>query len=210
MFDAFESIKAGLIKGNIDEVKQLVQDALKKEIPAQDILDKGLIAGMDVVGAKFKCNEFFIPEVMIAAQAMEEGMRFLEGHFSSSGIKSAGKIVIGTVKGDLHDIGKNLVLMMLKGAGFKIEDLGIDVAPERFIEAVRNGADIMAMSALLTTSMPFMPRTMELLKKEIPGNKVKILIGGAPVTQEFADKIGADGYAADAAKAVDRARELLK
>jgi 5-methyltetrahydrofolate--homocysteine methyltransferase len=209
MFDVFAALKNKLIQGDVAGVCELTRQALEKNIAAQDILDKGLIAGMDIVGERFKCNEFFIPEVMIAAEAMDEGMKLLEGRFAESGIRTQGRVVIGTVKGDLHDIGKNLVMMMLKGAGFELEDLGIDVAPERFIEAVKKGADILAMSSLLTTSMPFMPATIELLKKAGLAGRVKTLIGGAPVTEEFAAKIGADGYASDAAKAVDKARTLL-
>ena len=165
---------------------------------------------MDIIGDKFKRNEVFIPEVMIAAKAMHAGLDLLQPHLTKTGVEPIGKVVIGTIKGDLHDIRKNIVGMMFKGAGFKVTDCGIDVAPQKFIDLVKNEqADIIAMSSLLTTSMLFMGDVISLLKKEGPNGSVKTMVGGAPVTQEFADRIGADGYADDASSAVDKARELL-
>jgi 5-methyltetrahydrofolate--homocysteine methyltransferase len=166
---------------------------------------------MEVIGKKFKNNEVFIPEVLISAKAMHAGVAVLEPHFIKHGIKPLGKVVIGTVKGDLHDIGKNIVSMMLKGSCFDIQDLGIDVPVEKFVDSVKSGnVDIIAMSSLLTTSMGAMKDTIKSLKQSGLRDKVKIMVGGAPVTQEFADSIGADAYARDAATAVDKAKELLR
>lgn len=206
-----KSIKDALAKGDRAGVSKLTKEALDKGIEVKTILEDGLIASMNVIGEKFKANEIFIPEVLIAAKAMHAGIAVLEPYFSACGIKPAGKVIIGTVKGDLHDIGKNIVSMMLKGARFEIVDLGIDVPPGKFVEIVQaKGADIIAMSSLLTTSMGAMKDTIKLLKDAGVRDKVKIIIGGAPVTQNFADSIGADGYAKDAATAVDKAKELLK
>ena len=206
----FETIKTELQKGNSDKVVEQVNILLGKEIVPKDILDKGLIAGMDVIGDKFKKNKVFIPEVMIAAKAMHAGLDKLEVHLVRTGVKPVATVIIGTVKGDLHDIGKNIVGMMFKGAGFKIIDCGIDVKPEKFLETAKSEeSQILAMSSLLTTSMPFMGEIIKLLKKEGLTSKVKTMVGGAPVTQEYADRIGADGYAEDASSAVDKARELL-
>jgi 5-methyltetrahydrofolate--homocysteine methyltransferase len=181
-----------------------------KGIPPGEILDEGLIKGMDVVGEKFKNGEFFIPEVLLAARVMHAGMDILKPALVSSGVEPVGKVVLGTVKGDLHDIGKNLVAMMLEGAGFEVIDLGIDVPPEKFVEAVRNdGACIRAMSALLTTTMTAMKTTLEALQEAGIRDDVMAMIGGAPVTQDYADEIGADGYARDAASAIDKAKKLM-
>jgi len=209
MFD-FEEFKEKLFAGDAAGVENLVKSALSGKVPIRDILDKGLIAGMDIVGKKFKANDIFVPEVLLSARAMQAGMKLLEPLLTGAGIKPAAKIAIGTVKGDLHDIGKNLVTMMLKGAGFEVLDFGIDVSSEKFVRAASNdGVQMIAMSALLTTSMPSMKKTIAAMKAAGFEGKVKMLIGGAPVTQEYADEIGADGYAADAASAVDKARELL-
>ncbi|MFA5499904.1 MAG: corrinoid protein [Candidatus Omnitrophota bacterium] len=206
-----KSIKDALAKGDRAGVSKLTKEALDKGIEVKTILEDGLIASMNIIGEKFKANEIFIPEVLIAAKAMHAGIAVLEPYFSACGIKPAGKVIIGTVKGDLHDIGKNIVSMMLKGARFEIVDLGIDVPPGKFVEIVQaKGADIIAMSSLLTTSMGAMKDTIKLLKDAGVRDKVKIIVGGAPVTQNFADSIGADGYAKDAATAVDKAKELLK
>jgi 5-methyltetrahydrofolate--homocysteine methyltransferase len=206
-----EEIKAALIKGDRDEVVRLTNAAVESGIEIKQILSEGLIGGMDVVGAAFKENRIFIPEVLISAKAMHAGMAVLEPHFLKCGIKPMGRIAIGTVKGDLHDIGKNIVSMMLKGSCFEIEDFGIDVPPAKFAEAVKKGGvDIIAMSSLLTTSMGAMKETIKSLKESGLRDRVKIMVGGAPVTQEFADSIGADAYAKDAATAVDRAKELVK
>lgn len=198
-----------LIAGKANDVKALVEQALNEGVAPKDILDKGLIAGMNEVGRRFKANEFYVPEVLIAARAMHHGMEILQPKLTAAGVKSVAKAAIGTVKGDLHDIGKNLVTMMLKGAGFEVQDLGVDVAPEKYIEAAKGGANVICLSALLTTTMPQMPKVIDALKAAGCSN-VKVLIGGAPVTQKYADEIGASGYAADAASAVDVAKALLK
>lgn len=199
-----------IFKGNITDTLLLVKEAISKGISPQELLDRGLIAGMSVVGEKFKINEIFVPEVLIAAKAMETALNVLEPLLMESGVRPKGKIVIGTVKGDLHDIGKNLVAIMFKGAGFSVIDLGIDVAPERFIsKAKEERAPIIAMSSLLTTSMPSMKETIDLLRTGSLNAKIKTIIGGAPVTQEYADEIGSDGYAPDASSAVDKVKELL-
>lgn len=205
-----QKIADSVISGKAEEVKNLVQQALDEKMPAKKILDEGLIAGMNIVGEKFKNNEFYVPEILIAARAMNRGLDVLKPILIKSGVKPVAKIAIGTVKGDLHDIGKNLVSMMLQGAGFEMNDLGIDVPAEKFIEAVKQGAQIIGLSALLTTTMPSMKAIIDALKKEDLRNKVKVMVGGAPLTQEYADEIGADGYAPDAASAVDKAKELLK
>jgi len=190
------------------ETKDRVTKALKEGAPVEDILNKGLIAGMNVVGIKFKNNEFYVPEVLIAARAMKWGMEVLEPKLKEAGVQPVASIAIGTVKGDLHDIGKNLVGMMLQGAGFNVVDLGIDVAPEKFVDAVKNkSCQLIGLSALLTTTMPQMKNVIAALKEA--GLEAKVVIGGAPVTQNYADEIGADGYAPDAATAVDVAKELI-
>lgn len=206
-----KTIKDALTRGDRNGVVRCVKEALDKGLSVKAILEDGLIASMNAIGEKFKANEIFIPEVLIAAKAMHSGIAVLEPQFNACGIKPAGKVVIGTVKGDLHDIGKNIVSMMLKGACFEIMDLGIDVPPGKFLEIVQtNSPDIIAMSSLLTTSMGAMKDTIKLLKESGLRDKVKIIVGGAPVTQAFADSIGADGYAKDAATAVDKSKELLK
>lgn len=206
----YDIIKQAILKGDIAGISSLIKQAISDSVPVEDILDEGLIAGMSAVGEKFKVNEIFIPEVLISAKAMQAGLAVLEPFLVKAGVSPKGKIVIGTVKGDLHDIGKNLVSMMLKGAGFSVVDLGIDVDPARFIdEVVKNNAQVLAMSSLLTTSMPSMKKTIALLKSKGLMNKIKTVIGGAPVTQGYADEIGADGYADNASFAVDKVRELL-
>lgn len=203
-----QQISENLIKGQASKVKELVQQAVDEGVPAGKILQEGLIAGMNTVGVKFKANEVYIPEVLISARAMHAGMSVLKPVLISSKVASTGKFVIGTVKGDLHDIGKNLVSMMFEGAGFEVIDLGVDVPVEKFIQTVKEKqADIVGLSALLTTTMPSMKNTVAALKSS--GLSVKTIIGGAPLTQSFADEIGADGYAPDAASAVDKAKELL-
>ncbi len=203
-----EAIAEALIKGDRDTVTKLVNEAVEEGVEADNILNEGLVAGMDVVGKKFKANEFYVPEVLIAARAMHAGMAILEPLLSESGAKPRGTAVLGTVKGDLHDIGKNLVAMMLTGGGFKVVDAGIDVSPEKFVELAReSNANLIGLSALLTTTMPQMAAVIEAVKEA--GLEAKVMIGGAPVTQEYADEIGADGYAPDAASAVDLARDLV-
>jgi len=202
-----QAIAENLIKGKAPEVVRLVEEALKDGVAHQEILDNGLIAGMNVVGDKFKKNEFYVPEVLIAARAMNQATEALGPALKEAGVKAIGVVAIGTVKGDLHDIGKNLVSMMLKGAGFEVVDLGIDVPPEKFVEAAKDGANVLALSALLTTTMPQMQTVITALKDA--GVDVPVMIGGAPVTQSYADEIGANGYAPDAASAVDVAKELI-
>ncbi len=201
------ALAEAIISGNRDESVRIVNEAVDEEVAPEKILNEGLTAGMDVVGKRFKNNEFYVPEVLIAARAMQASMDILEPLLAEAGAKPRGVVVIGTVKGDLHDIGKNLVSMMLKGGGFKVVDAGIDVAPETFVEKAKSEeADIVALSALLTTTMPQMENVISALKEA--DLSVKTMIGGAPITQQYADEIGADGYAPDAASAVDRAREL--
>lgn len=206
----FDEIKEAVLNGDINAVPALVKKAIFQNVPADTILDKGLIAGMSIVGDKFKCNEIYVPEVLLSAKAMHSGLAILEPLLVKAGVSPKGKVVIGTVKGDLHDIGKNLVSMMLKGAGFSVIDLGIDVKPERFInEVIKNNAQVVAMSSLLTTSMPSMKETIALLKTKNLNSRIKTVIGGAPVTQDYADQINADGYADNASSAVDKIKELL-
>ena len=190
------------------KVESLINAALKEGVPAESVINDGLIAGMDVVGARFKKNEIYIPEVLLAARAMKMGMDILQPEIIKAGIKPIGKCLVGTVQGDLHDIGKNLVSMMLKGAGFEVIDLGVDVGPDKFVEQAKTqDVQLVGMSTLLTTTMPAIEKALKAIKNA--GVLVKIMIGGAPVTQDYADKIGADGYAADAASAVDLAKSLL-
>ncbi len=205
-----KALAEAIISGNQQEAVRLTQEALDEGVPADKILNEGLIAGMEVVGEKFKKNEFYVPEVLIAARAMKSAMELLRPALAETGVEPIGTVVIGTVQGDLHDIGKNLVAMMLEGGGFRVVDLGVDVAPEKFVEAVqKEGAQIVGLSALLTTTMPAMKDTIAALEQAGIRDQVKVLIGGAPVTQEYADEIGADGYAPDAASAVDKAKQLI-
>jgi len=195
-------------KGDRETAVRLVKEALSEKVSPEKILNEGLIAAMDAVGRKFTKNEIFIPEMLIAARAMNGAMEVLEPILVKTGVKPRGKVVIGTIKQDLHDIGKNLVAMMLKGGGFQVVDLGVDVSPQKFVEAAKQGGiQIVALSALLTTTMPNMKEVIGALKAA--KLKVKTMIGGAPVTQAFADEIGADGYAADAGGAVDLATKLV-
>jgi len=205
---SLNAISEALQKGKADEVKNLVTQALEEKTDAKKVLEEGLIAGMDIIGGRFKRNEIYIPEVLIAARAMHAGMSVLEPILAESGVKMIGKVAIGTVKGDLHDIGKNLVAMMYKGAGFDVVDLGVDVPAEKFVQSSDDGADIVGLSALLTTTMVQMKNVLESLKEK--GSKAKAIIGGAPVTQNYCDEIGADGYAADAATAVEIGKALIK
>jgi 5-methyltetrahydrofolate--homocysteine methyltransferase len=203
-----KALAEAVIKGDQNTSVEITKAAIEEGTAAKTILDEGLIAGMDVVGARFKKNEVYIPEVLIAARAMKMAMEILEPELVKAGVEPVGRLLIGTVQGDLHDIGKNLVAMMLKGAGFEVIDLGVDVEPEKFIEQVKTSrAQLIGMSALLTTTMPGMEKTIKALKDA--GVSAKVMIGGAPVTQDFADKIGADGYAPDAASAVDTAKSLV-
>ncbi|MBL7114921.1 MAG: corrinoid protein [Kiritimatiellae bacterium] len=203
-------IAVNLKKGKANDVKALVEQALSEGVVPGSILNDGLLSGMGEIGERFKKNEVYVPEVLIAARAMKAGMEVLQPHLASSGVEPTGTAVIGTVKGDLHDIGKNLVCMMLEGAGFKVIDIGIDVPAEKFVEAVQeSGATVIGVSALLTTTMTNMRAVVEAVKASDVADKVKIMIGGAPVTQAFCDEIGADGYAPDAASAADLAKSLI-
>jgi len=199
-----------IIGGKKNDAVAIVNEALAEGVYVGDIITLGLIAGMNVVGSKFKANEFYVPEVLIAARAMKSCMEIIKPLLEESGVKPAGTVVIGTVKGDLHDIGKNLVAMMLQGNGFDVIDLGVDVEAENYVNtAIEKGADIIALSALLTTTMPSMKSTIDVLNASEGKGKIKVMIGGAPVTQKFADEIGADGYSSDAASAVDLAKSLV-
>ena len=203
-----KALSEAIIKGDQNTAVEITKAALGEGMAPGSVLSDGLIAGMNVIGVRFKANEVYIPEVLIAARAMKMAMELLEPELVKAGVKPLGKAIIGTVQGDLHDIGKNLVMMMLKGAGFEVVDAGVDVAADIFVKkAKESGAQIVGLSALLTTTMPAMEKTIQAI--EDAGLGVKTMIGGAPVTQAYADKIGADGYAADAATAVDIAKTLL-
>lgn len=206
----FRQIADALKAGNAPKVKQMVQTAVDQGLEPSDIVNKALIVGMGEIGELFKNNEVYVPEVLIAARAMKAGLELLRPLLAEKDVKPLGKVVIGTVKGDLHDIGKNLVAMMLEGAGFEVIDLGIDVDTDKFVNAVKyTKADAVAMSALLTTTMPVMKEIIDAIKLAGLRDQVKILVGGAPVTHEFAAEIGADGYAPDAASAADLAKQLI-
>ncbi len=203
-----EALAEAIIKGDQNTTVEITRTALNEGTAAESILNDGLIAGMGIIGERFKKNEVYIPEVLIAARAMKMAMEILEPELVKAGVEPVGKFLIGTAQGDLHDIGKNLVAMMLKGAGFEVIDLGVDIKPEKFVEQAKaTGVQLIGMSALLTTTMPAMEKTIKALKDA--GVSAKIMIGGAPVTQGYADKIGADGYSADAASAVDLAKSLV-
>ena len=204
------NVSEALQRGDAEKVEELVKKALEENLTPKKILEDGLIEGMDIIGTKFKKNEVYVPEVLIAARAMHAGMSILRPKLAETGVKNIGKVAIGTVKGDLHDIGKNLVKMMLEGAGFEVIDLGIDVSPDKFVEAVKeHKPNIIAMSALLTTTMVNIPEVIKALETAGLRNKVKIMIGGAPITQNYADQIGADGCSPDAASAVDKAKTFI-
>jgi 5-methyltetrahydrofolate--homocysteine methyltransferase len=205
-----QQIAEFLEKGESEKVSELTKEAINQKLSAKEILDNGLVAGMNVVGEKFKNRDMFLPEVLLSAKAMYAGLDLLKPLFLEEGTPSAGKVVIGTVKGDVHDIGKNLVGIMLKGAGYEVVDLGKDVKAEEFVEAAKKeGASAIGMSALLTTTMPVMKEVIELLGKEGLKDSTKIIIGGAPVSQDFANQIGADAYGYDAASAVKLVKDLV-
>ena len=204
-----KALAESIIRGDQKTAVELTRQAIDKGTPPGTVLNDGLIAGMSVLGQRFKNNEVYIPEVLISARAMKMAMELLAPKLAEAGVKPIGKVMIGTVVGDLHDIGKNLVIMMWKGAGFEVIDIGIDAPPEKFIEQAKAcGAQLIGMSALLTTTMPALDKTLQAMRKA--GIKAKVVIGGAPVTQAYSDKIGADGYAPDAASAVDVVKKLLK
>ena len=205
-----QEISYQLIIGKNLEVDRLTLQALDEGFSANTVMDDGLIAGMAIVGVKFRDNIIFVPEVLVAARAMKAGMAHIEPILSASGVEPIGTVVMGTVKGDLHDIGKNLCIMMLRGAGFVVHDLGVDTQPDEFIEeVVDKEADILGMSALLTTTMPNMGRTIEAFEEAGLRGEVRIMVGGAPLSQEFADDMGADGYGKDAMDCVDLAKDFV-
>jgi 5-methyltetrahydrofolate--homocysteine methyltransferase len=209
--EILREIAAELERGEDERVGSLTQTALGQSIEAATILDVGLIAGMRVVGERFGAHEIFLPDVLLAARAMNAGLAILEPHLGQTDIRTRGKVVIGTVRGDLHDIGKNLVGIMLAGAGFEVIDLGKDVSPQKFVDTARESdADVIGMSALLTTTMPVMRDVVSLLKEQGLDSSIRTVIGGAPVTEEYAREIGADAYAFDAANAVERVRALVE
>jgi 5-methyltetrahydrofolate--homocysteine methyltransferase len=210
MSEILEQISTAVIGGDLDEIQDLTDDALDSGLTAEEILNKGLMPGMDYVGVEFKAGNMFVPEVLRSAKTMQTSMDTLRPLLAKAGVKTVGKVLLGTVKGDLHDIGKNLVGMMCEGAGFEVKDIGKDIAPEQFVDAVKTfEPDVVGMSALLTTTMRSMESTIKVLEEAGLRDKVKIMIGGAPVTQAFADQIGADGYASNAASAADLAKKLV-
>ncbi|NQU38980.1 MAG: corrinoid protein [Lentisphaerae bacterium] len=204
-----QEIAENLMKGKANDVKALVEQALGDGIAPNEVLTNGLLAGMSVIGERFKKNEVYVPEVLIAARAMKAGMSVLQPQLTAAGVEPLGVAVVGTVKGDLHDIGKNLVCMMLEGGGFKVVDAGIDCDPQKFIDVAKeSNASVIGISALLTTTMTNMKAVVDAVKASELADKVKVMIGGAPVTQAYCDEIGADGYAPDAASAADLAKQL--
>ncbi|HLA07601.1 MAG TPA: corrinoid protein [Anaerolineales bacterium] len=202
-----------VINGNIQETQDGVNEALAANVPADQILNEALIPAMTEVGCLFEAQEFYVPEMLVSAKAMQSGLKTLKPLLASQAGPSSGqtspKAVFGTVKGDLHDIGKDLVIMMLEGAGFQVTDLGVDVPPEKFVQAVHDGAQLIGLSAMLTTTMLNMKTTIDALKEAGARDKVKVIVGGAPLTQSYADHIGADGFAKDASSAVRKAKELI-
>jgi 5-methyltetrahydrofolate--homocysteine methyltransferase len=207
---SLESIYDAVLNGDAKKAAAETEAALKAGIKAEDILHKACIPAMAEVGRLFEEGEKFVPEMLISARAMQAAMNILRPELVKADVKTLGKVVIGTVQGDLHDIGKNLVKMMLEGAGFEVIDLGVDVSPQKFVDTAREqNADIIGLSALLTTTMPGMKTTIEALKEAGLHGKIKVMIGGAPITQDYADEIGADGYSPDASSAVRKAKQLL-
>jgi 5-methyltetrahydrofolate--homocysteine methyltransferase len=210
MSEILSKISEAIIEGSVDDMVDLTEEALDDGIPAQDVLDKGLMAGMDYVGVEFKAGNMFVPEVLRSAKAMQTAMEILKPELAKSGARRTGKVLLGTVRGDMHDIGKNLVGMMCEGAGFEVKDIGKDIDPDAFVQAVRDyKPDIVGMSALLTTTMRAMGHTVTALEEAGLRDQVKVMVGGAPVTQAFCDQIRADGYAPNAAAAADLAKRLL-
>jgi 5-methyltetrahydrofolate--homocysteine methyltransferase len=210
MEPVLQEVYDGILNGDNAAVPAAVKKALDAGTAPDRILNDSMISAMGEVGRLFEEGEYFVPEMLVSARAMQAGLAILKPHLASANVASSGKVVVGTVKGDLHDIGKNLVSMMLEGAAFEIVDLGADVSPEKFVEAIRStGAQIVAMSALLTTTMTNMKVTIKAIEAAGLRDKVKIMVGGAPITQKFADEIGADGYSPDASRAVAKAKELV-
>jgi len=207
---SYEELASSVIKGNAPKVIELTKSLVESGCDPLEIINQGLISGMNVVGARFKVGEMFVPEVLMAARAMSSGVEIVKPLIAEGDMPSAGKVVLGTVKGDLHDIGKNLVHMMLESAGFEVLNLGVDISPEKFAEAVKeHQPDVVAMSALLTTTMLAMKDTIDVLVEEGLRDKVKVIVGGAPISDEFAKEIGADGYAPDAASATELCKNLI-
>ena len=210
MSETLSKLSTAVIEGDLEVMEDLTNQALGEGKEAQEVLNDGLMPGMDHVGVEFKAGNMFVPEVLRSARAMQASMSILRPLLAESGVELAGKVLLGTVKGDLHDIGKNLVAMMCEGAGFEVKDLGKDVEPDTFVEEVKNfEPDVLGMSALLTTTMRAMEHTIKSLEEAGVRDEIKIIIGGAPVTQAFADQIGADGYASNAASASDLAKKLI-
>jgi 5-methyltetrahydrofolate--homocysteine methyltransferase len=206
----FEALSTAVQKGKVKDVKALVNQALEENVPVKQILEEGLIAPMGIVGENFRTNKIFVPEMLVAARAMSAGVKIIEPLFSESGVEAIGTVVIGTVKGDLHDIGKNLVAMMMKGVGFDVYDIGIDVPDEKFVEKAKEvGADIVCLSALLTTTMPAIGDVIKEFERQGVRDKYHIMIGGAPVSQSFADEVGADCYTSNASDATEHAKEYM-
>lgn len=205
-----EDLAAEVIKGDAGVVKNLTEEALSQNISAENILNSGLVSGMNLISERFKNNEIFIPEVLVSARAMKAGMLIIRPLLAEANVESLGKVIIGTVGGDLHDIGKNIVAMLLEGAGFEVVDLGADVTKEKFLEfAEKENPDVLGMSALLTTTMVFMKDMVQSLEESGLKDKIKVIVGGAPITQSYADEIRADGYAPDAASAVDLVKSVM-
>ena len=210
MQNELETLYESILYGDLRQTPMNVQAAVDAGIPAGKILNDGMIAAMKEVGELFEEGEFFVPEMLVSARAMQAGLTILKPHLVASGVDPIGKVVIGTVQGDMHDIGKNLVMMMMEGAGFEVIDLGVDVKPQTFIESVQaNAPQVVAMSALLTTTMPQMKVTIDALRDAALLDSIKVMVGGAPVTAEFAEKIGADGFAADASQAASLAKSFI-
>ncbi len=210
MTEVIQVIYQGILEGDMDQVVESVRQALNEKLSAEEILRKGMMNAMSEVGRLYEEGEYFVPELLVAARAMQSGLEILKPLLIAEDVEPVGTVVIGTVKGDLHDIGKNLVCMMMQGAGFEVNDLGTDVEPEKFVQAVKDsGAKLVAMSALLTTTMTNMPSTIEAINKAGLRDQVKIMVGGAPITEKFAQQIGADGYASDANQAAKLAVSLV-
>jgi 5-methyltetrahydrofolate--homocysteine methyltransferase len=206
----YERLATAIMEGDADKTASLVQRALDQDLPAKDILDNGMVVGMGEVGARFKVGDMFVPEVLMSADSMQAGLDVLRPHLVASGVKLIGKILMGTVKGDLHDIGKNLVNMMCEGAGFEVIDIGFNVDPDKFVEAIKeHRPDVVGMSAMLTTTMRAMAQTIKAIEEAGLRDQVKIMVGGAPVDAAFAERIGADGYGSNAPAGSDLAKKLV-
>ena len=208
MSERLETLRRLIVEGQAKPAREACEAALGEGLPPVRILNEALISAMDEVGPLYECGEYFVPEMLISVRAMKEALALLKPRLQAADVKPAGRVVAGTVKGDLHDIGKNLVCMMLEGAGFEIRDLGVDVSPERFVEAVKGGADLLALSALISTTMPHMKATIAALVQAGLRERVKVIVGGAPLSEKVAREYGADGYAEDATAAVALARKL--